>query len=436
MINPNSMVYAQERVWVAPFAPRPISAASAYDQPPSLGRKCVELFYYLSVVNSVFVYKTGAAMLPYFGGALVVMAGAVCLTIMLAQRERIPLTVWCAVLINVFATLSQGIRGEIPIIGEGLNQLFLWACQSLVICYLVRNPGTQKRLLLFFAIVLVFCVYFSGELQGGSSGRRLRLERYGVGSSFGNANDLAYMVGTFAVAVLFWSLRSIRSVRPLLWALALVLLVITVRTVSRGAITAVCCGLAMLAVAIMLARGARIGGIVMVVFGIILLSQLSFLLADPMEFLKARMKGDGSSRVRLAVYNEATLEQLAETYLFGQGIAGTKSVVTGVTPHNTYLYTQFAYGGLAAVSYLAWMLAMAIRTTRVCFRSELRMDLRLEVVALFGMTLMSHLLSNQGFVFLSSMYAVGLIEKYAVRLPRDVWVGQAGWPDRQSAGLG
>jgi len=46
------------------------------------------------------------------------------------------------------------------------------------------------------------------------------------------------------------------------------------------------------------------------------------------------------------------------------------------------------------------------------------LTLRMELLCLFGMALAAQLLSNLGIVFLSSVYAVAVIEKYTRRLPR------------------
>jgi len=340
----------------------------------------------------------------------------ICFVILMVQRERLPASIWFALAMNVGANLSQTMRGEMPIVGAGLNFLFLWMCQLLVVCYLVRNDACRKRILVFLAVMILICTVFFGQATGAYGQRRLGLEKQAVGGTMANANDLAHTAAPLALAILFWSLRAARSARPWLWALGLAMLVVVVRTVSRGGIISTGCGLTVLAVTILLGRGARLGGILMVLFGALALSQLAFLVSDPWSLFEKRM---GQKSERLAVYNRQTWEDLAETMVLGRGTQMSYVRAAGIHAHNTYINIHLTYGGITAIPYLVWVGYLGWRTARFLMRREAApLTLRMELLCLFGMALAAQLLSNLGIVFLSSVYAVAVIEKYTRRLPR------------------
>lgn len=376
------------------------------EHPPSLGSKLVECLFYLTFLNSVFVFTSGANMIPYLGGGAVSIAGLICFVVLLGEAKRLPFSFWCALAMNIGATLSQARFGQLPLIGEGLNALFLWMCQLLMFCYLVRNDATQKRVLFFVSVIMVVIVYMSGT---GGRAHRLHLEEYSVGSSFGNANQLAYMCGLFSIALLFWSLRSAKMLRPVLWVLAAMLLFLVIRTVSRGGILTLGCGLAVLLTAIMLGRGVRLSGIILVLVALVALSQFAHLAADYLDMFEDRL---GQSSVRTKVYDYQTLVDLWDTVIFGAGHRYAIVGSAGIQAHNSFIYTHRAFGGITAWPMVFWLVVLAIRLSRMLIGRELLMDLRLQAVALFGMSLACLLLSNQGYMYTSTMLAMAIVEKY------------------------
>ncbi len=405
-------------------ASTPANVLAQFERPPSVARKFVEGCLYVSVLNSLFVQTTGAWQIPYFGAGVVIVTAIACFAIFLGQGERFPLSVWFAAAINIGATISQAAQGEMPIVGTGLTFLFLWACQLYVMCYLVRNGATQKRIMLFFSLLILVAAWQLGDLRRVGA-TRLFLDRQRIGGGIANANDLAHTAGLFALAVLFWSLRATRAARPALWAIGLSLITVVLLTVSRGGIVSMVVGLTTLAPAILLGRGRRVGGIVMLVFGVMALSQLGYFVADAWSAFGMRMEQKSE---RAALYSWTTVEDLWRTKLLGAGTDRnfSKSTAMGTHAHNTFVNVHLQFGGITAWPYLIWILLLCWRVFRFTFRRDIPMDLRMECVGLLWMMLLAHLFSNFGFVFLSSMYGTAVIEKYTVPSVRSRQKGTGG----------
>jgi O-antigen ligase len=342
------------------------------------------------------------------------MAGFVSLFIILALREPLPGSVWFAVVFNIFANISQVVaHGKIPIIGEGLALLFHWLSFLIMICFLVQNSAAEKRVLVFFAVMIILAVIKGGLM---TFVEQYRLTLVGVAAAFGNANALAHMSVLFAVAALFWSLRSSKSIKPLIWLMAGVLIIIMVRTISRGAMLAFGCGCLVLIVTVMIGKGVRAPGIILTIIAVITVLQFGYLLSRQVEYLKQRYIGAGaaaySAKARLGIYSLDILDELWETKLFGRGTQDRIARTTGKTPHNTFLYAHLVFGGMTGWTYLLWLLYLGRRIFKMFRAKDFPLDTKMQVLALFGMSLASQLLSNQGQLFYSSIFAAAIVEKY------------------------
>jgi len=383
------------------------------ERPPSLARKAVEAALYITLFNSTFMFTTGSAFIPGLGGLLLLVAGGIGLTIQLAQGERLPISFWFAAAMTLAANVSQSLNGQPPIFGEGLRSFLFWSFQLLMVCYLIRNEATEKRMLVFMTLLVIAAVWMGGEFYGRKD-NRLRLAQYSVGASFGNANQLATLSGLFAVSFLFWSLRALKSIRrawmaPVLWILAATLVMILFRTASRSGVLLFACGMAMLAITILLGRGVRLAGIVVVGVVLVAASHLSLMLADSIEVLEYRA-GLGSRRQD--VYHIQTLYDMWDTALVGRGPSRAQVSAAGITAHNSFIYANVAFGGITAVILLAWVLTLGWRLLRMLVSSELPLDRRLFVATMAGMALGDMVFANQAYMHLSVLYAIGIIEKY------------------------
>ncbi len=379
------------------------------ERPASLLRVVIEILFYFTVMIVVFPHWFRVERVPYLLGGSILSVGLLSLMMFLVERQALPISVWFAVLINIGANISE-VAGHqhTPILTRGLIELFHWIWYLTMVCYLVQNAGAAKRVLLFFSVLLIVAVWAGGITFYGE---RLSLE-VGIGRSFRNANQVAYLSGLFAVACLFWSLRSSPVLRPVLWAISAVLVWALFGTVSRAGIAVFACGLMVLAVAIAMGRGVRLGGIILIVVALIAIFQLGYLLARPLYLLEERLSYEPIHQgVRMRVYGTGTLYDLWDSKVLGGGM-GTITRSAGITAHNSWIYAHMCYGGITAWPYAIWLLVLAIRILRMIRLSDVPRDIKLMVVAVFGMALGSQLFSNRAYLFFSCIYATAIIEKY------------------------
>lgn len=384
----------------------------AIDQPQSKLRKIVELVFYLTLLITVFRLQLGISGKVLIAGGTVAAAGLFTFIVYVVQRETLPRSFYFIVAINVAANLSQMIgQGELLFIGSGLPKLLHWCSITLMMCYLVRNHAAEKRMLVFLSVVIFLAAIIGGIEKIHYDTTRLALEA--VGGAFRNPNQLAYLSGLFSIALLFSSLRSSNTVRILLWTLAFVLFVVLLQTLSRGGMAVFLCGLACLLIAALLTRGKRITGFTLLITVLIGGSLIGSHYTQQFDQLSQRIHEESYS-ARLGIYQEDLFGDLSKTILLG---TGPESAITsqGLTAHNSFIYTHMAFGGPSGYILLVWLLYLGWSVTKVFFSRNIPLDIRMMLIALFGIMLGSNIFSNQGYVFLSSIYAVAVIEKYTNR---------------------
>ena len=72
------------------------------------------------------------------------------------DSERLPTSIFFAIAINAAANFSQVVGGgETPLLGSGLPVLIHWGTYTLCVSYLIRNQLAEKRVLIFFGLVVV-----------------------------------------------------------------------------------------------------------------------------------------------------------------------------------------------------------------------------------------------------------------------------------------
>lgn len=389
------------------------------ERPQTVIRHAVEVLFYLCAANAVFGSYTGTISIPFITGAAIDVAGMVALIAVLAQRDPIPLNVWGALAMLVGANVSRSLgNGVTPLFGSGLPAFLHFVSNALMISFIVQNEAARKRLLLFCGVVVTASVAVGGVSVGRIKKGRLELED--VAGMFSNANDLAYVAGLFAVALLFWSLRSSKLMWLVLWPLAAALSAAVLSTVSRGGVLALGAGLAMLVLTIVTGKGVRASGFILLfvigVGGLVAAgSQLASSLSDPVEQLGRRL-GEESSRT--AVYSLGTLRDLWHTKFFGVGHEHAIVSEAGIEAHNSFIYTHMAYGGVTAWPYAVWWLIVVTRVWRATFSPGLPRYVKLEVICMLGMAFASQLMSNQAYAFYSSIYAMAMIDKYTMPFSR------------------
>lgn len=373
-----------------------------------MARKFVETLFYgvtlLVVLGNGILFQ----LPPLVAGVILVLTGAATLMIMLAQREPLPVIFWGSIVMYGGASFSEWVAtGQLPLVGEGSRWMLLWVCNLLAVYYIVQNEAARKRALIFFAFVALLMVFMAGAHLAPTA-RKERLQLEGFSGSLGNANGLAFLTGFLAINLLFWSLRGSKLIRPVLWTLATVLVLVMIRTVSRGGIGTFGIGLTILSLTALIAAGVRLSGIVLIMVSIVGGMIVLSVAAESVDFLQARFD---ERSIRLEVFRRETLEQLWDTIVFGAG--GRRiATVAGIRAHNSFLTTHMDYGGITAYPYLLMLLMLAIRTGRMVLARAFPLDVRLWIVALLLMMLSYQFFSNTGYVHPESVLALAMIAVY------------------------
>ena len=402
----------------------------SFGRPPSILRMFVEFMLYAVILNSLFPELTGLSKIRYMTAGTVMVAGFVSLLIILAIREPLPGSVWFAIGINFFANFSQVVaHGATPIISEGLAVQSHWLSFLIMICFVVRNHAAEKRVIVFFVLMIILAVA-KGGIAGALEEYRLRL--VGVAPGFGQPNSLAHMAALFAAASLFWSLRSGKLIKPLIWLMAGAMVVIMLSTISRGAVLTFGCSCLVLIVTIMMGKGVRAPGIILVIIAVVAVMQFGYLLSRQTEYLQQRYTR-ATIRARLGVYSPRMLGELWETKFFGRGAHDPLTRTTGVSAHNVFLHSHLVFGGMTGWTYLLWLLYLARRIFKMFRAKDLPLDIKMQVLALFGMSLGSQLQSNQFHLLYSSVFATAIIEKYtSIYSRRSMRKQQAAWDEYET----
>lgn len=389
-----------------------ISDPPSVEHPASFMRLLVELSFYLLIVVELFPAQLGLSGIKFLAGGVVAGGGLLCFFAYHAGREQLPKSLYFILAMNVMANLSLVVgHGEAPILGDGLTELFHWITYALMISYLVRNRMAEKRLLVFMAATILLSVYFGGveKMHFG----RPRLELQGVGGNFKNANDLAYYSGLVAIALLFRSVKSGMLFRILLCLLAFGLILVCARTVSRGGLLALTFGITLFMTTIVVIED-KFKSFLTVTTFLLVIAGLFAVFSAPVLLLLERI-GETSYGRRVGVYLISPLEDMLNTLVLGMGQSGAVTGA-GISAHNSFMHTHIAYGGLVAYIYVAWMIWLGCGVWKCWFDSQSPREVKVFVLAIFTMMVISHIFSNRGYLFLSSIYVAAMIEKYTMHL--------------------
>lgn len=381
------------------------------ERPGSTVRLLIEFLYYICLFISAFLYKFGLNQIPLLGGGTVTISGLICIAVIALSNEKFPLTFWVSCLVWLAANASQVFgNGEMPIVATGVNLMLFFVCQQIMVYYICQNRAARKRLLLFMAALAILLIGVAGEEVGSRNVKRLVSE---AGGLLANANGAAYVCSFLSVALLFWSLRAVKIGRPFLWAMAAVLAIITIRTLSRTGVLLLVLGCGMLILSILSARGTRIGGLVLLFVGVVVASQLAYTVADSFDLLSARFGGERkNTESRTALYDLRTVSDLIGATPFGHGPNDAIMTSTGITAHNTFVYTFMAYGAVTALPIFIWQILLAIRVARMVRAPDLPLDTRLMVVTFYGMVFAEFLTNNLAFLEISALYGTAIVEIY------------------------
>jgi hypothetical protein len=376
-------------------------------------RFAVEAVYYVVLIVTVFRHLMG---LSEHGAALTALAGLGTLVVYLFDGVPIPRAFKFILAINVFANLSLVLgQGETPLIGDGLSNLLHWGSFTLLVLYLCRDPKVETRMLLVTAAVIIAAVQIGGGAYSAST-RYDRLYLEEVGGTFANSNQLAYMAGVFSVAMLFRSLRASLVYKVLFWTFAVLLAIIVIRTVSRGGALTFSFGICCFILAVFLTEGKRYAGLVAFIVVTIVASVLILHggYDEQLSSLGDRAQ-ENSYEARAHVFSSELLAELWGSILSGYGPQGAFVSGVGIKAHNAFIYTHMAFGGIAAYILTYWILSLGWRIKNLLFSNIVDVDKKLFGVAMFGMVLGCLLLTNSGYLLLSTIYATGICQSLGLR---------------------
>ncbi|QDV90443.1 hypothetical protein RAS2_15220 [Phycisphaerae bacterium RAS2] len=399
---------ARSEGWSADSALGPIPVQ--VDEPPSVLRKFVEVLVYVPVIVSAFLSVWGLHQVRFFGGGVSFFTTLLTIAAVFLSGQRLPLSVSFGVVIWIAANISQSIgNGQAPITGPGLPMLLFHIGTLLGMWHVVQNRAAERRMIFFYVVLMIYLAFVGGQyMRGHASVERLELE--GVGGLMANANSIAYMTGIFSIALLFRSLREPAALKPILWILAFAMFVLLMRTVSRTGLVLFAVGFMAFLVAALGGRGVRISGLVFICVVVLLATQFAYLVADQVLSYQRRVEVDTEGR--FGVFSITTVTDLMSTLVFGRGTDRAISSATGITPHNTFLYLHFAFGGITAWPYFAWLAILGIRVLRMLRASDFPLDIKAFVVAMYLMAVGGEGTNNINFTIYSSVYAWAIIEKY------------------------
>lgn len=368
--------------------PRAIADSSpatvAANAQPSLGRSSdwgritVEGLFYAAIGSRVFGHQLGILKVTGVSGALIVASALVCLLIILFRHEKIPASIYFALLINVFAMITDLLWLET------LNRdMLFWLSTLLMACFIGRDERVVIRLLLFIAAcvagALALDAVFAAERVGIM---RLYLNKDGAGSMFANSNDLAQIAGVTAVILLFRGID--RSLLPKLglYAVSLGLATVTLLTLSRQGLVFLGAGLVLYCTTLCLSRNRSLELLIIsaAIAGIIL-----YHLGSLTEIINGYAYRFTQDSGRTAYWLTAPRD-MQSSFIAGFG-SNNAYAFDGSVPHSTFLWLHLAFGGACAWTYALWVAVLGWRSSAVVMRPDASWLIRIETLAIFLMFL-------------------------------------------------
>jgi len=382
------------------------------ERPYTLARFLAECLLIWSVGARVFGEQLGFYQIQGLVGVNTLVCTIVCLLLMMSARERIPTGIWFLVAINASAALSNFIFHQVvPFFGgeTAYRALFFPLLHLIMIYGVVQNKGAYRRFLVFLTILLMTGTFLGGVVTAGRVHKeRLRLE--GFHGAITNPNDLAYTAAFLSVALLFWSLGSSRTLKPLIWLLTGATFIVLLRTLSRGALAAFTGSVFIFLICVAGGRGLRLKGVVVIGLVVLSVAMGGHMIAQQVTDVQARMQVH-SVRVDNFIH---VWEDLPPTIISGYGPAINTCVVsaTKVMPHNTFFWLHLGYGGPTAWIALVWLFVLLARARRMLFSEEVPFNLRMELVAVWLVAFVNCMMSNNGFFSFGAILPLALADKY------------------------
>ena len=371
----------------------------------------LEILFYLIIVSTFFPEISGINQFDNLGGLLITSAGFLVLLFYYIKKEKLPKSFIFLLLINISANLIQYIGYKEPFIfGLGLPELFLCGWTFLMVSYLIKNDKIEKRVVLIASIIILVQISVSNIFLSD-------YQRLVLGSSaggFADANRLAYVSGTFAILLIFYTIRAKLIRRVIYLIISGFLIYFCLRTASRGGIIALTLGLFLFLVSISLSsRFSKFRSrVVLVILFIIFLLFVINSIVDEINILNIRFADMHSYQKRLNVFSAGLWKDLNSTILLSMGSIGEYAKTSsGISAHNTFIYNHMVYGGLTAYIYLIWMFWLFIGIVKLIKDKAVSLIQKTRIISLGWILVITIFTSNMSYIFISSIFIIAMIDK-------------------------
>jgi hypothetical protein len=382
---------------------------ASLDQGRSIAALCVEFLLYISIGCRVFASQIGILHLQGLSGGIIVLSGVVCVITMIIRREIFPFSFWFILVISVLALCSElYAMGDNFIMNAGpKNNLYVMSW-TLMACYIVRNNRAYLR----FTIFLSLCVFVAVDLGSkasdvGAQTGYSRLTLAGVATMFQNANELAVVSCVTAIALLFYSLRSKKIISFICITIALVVIIIDLKTVSRQGLIILTFGVMLYSLAVIVYRKGKTGFVILIFISLLTVVKFSLETSTIMGAYEYRLnKPSGRT-----YYFRTAMQDMGDTLILGKG--SVKAVtVERIQTHNTFLWIHLAYGGLCAWTYILWLLQISWKSIRLLCEQQSKKRNGIEIITFLGMFLAPQLVAPFALDNFGVILALAILEKH------------------------
>lgn len=376
----------------------------------SSSRIVVELLLYFSIAGRAFGNQLGILKVEGLSGAIIALSGLISFCIIFAKKEKLPSSIYFAIVMNILANVSELAAGSVPGTGWAPKKMLFWMSLFLMTCYVVKNDKAAMRFCFFLAFCVLVAVSIGATDTYAAAGEgfvRLRLEGDTAGSMFKNANSLGQVCYMATAGLLFFSLRCRKMFKVLCWLGVLLLMSVLLRTISRQSLVMSAAAVFFYLLAVGFTRGGKIGFLFLVLLVVIGVGRYAFeTRAIKYAYEERFHKVSG----RVGYWHTAPKDMVA-TLVVGQG-KGRAFSSAGYLPHNTFLYLHYAFGGVCAWTYVTWLVFLAIRMWRLLISNEFSRRRKIEALAFFLLFLVGQVTTVFAPDNYGNMFAAAMIERY------------------------
>lgn len=342
------------------------------------GRALVECLFYASIGSRVFAKQLGILQFTGLSGAMILSSAIVCLLIMFVRHKKIPVSIYFALLINVFAIIT-----DLVWLGLFNREMIFWLSALLMACFIVRDEGAISRVLLFLGVCVGGALASGAEFAAERVGiMRLYLSKEGAGAMFANSNDLAQISCITAVILLFQCINRPLLMKLLLYAAALGLAGVTLLTLSRQGLLFLGFGFLLYCIALLLKYKRSFE---LIIITVAITAFTFYNLENLAEIINGYNYRFAQSSGRTDYWMTAPRD-MQRSFLAGFSSDNAYSF-DGSLPHSTFLWLHIAFGGACAWIYALWVAFLGWQTSQFVLGNYSSWPIRIETLTIFLMFL-------------------------------------------------